>query len=565
MGKTEKTEYNGLRKKTLKPERGMVRMKKWIALALALMMTAAACLCAAEEQEEEGALSRLFLQGRALILETDNVTLEGTAAFYLDGTEFKRAKATYIQDGLDAYQRIELTGTDNEGVHRQTEYAVLDNDGTAYASEIYHGREHVLLRYRVPSVYILTETRAIHQLLNLTQDVCRAADSAPGIRKTAETTENGGRKTTLEIQGSELPPVADSTLNLLWQFVWNRYYRPGYEQLDLPDRELSVIGDYGTPAEGIVLTTRTILLESAEAEIQEDGEGRITSADGEIRIVLNTAYEGQREVKAVFSLKAGMYGTSRVMDNDEVQSRMAYALRRAPELPGWIQPDDGPAEESDPPQEYVPEFDESEIPPVPEFEESAVHRPIADADEAAAYAQEIWSMPCFGTGDLSGYLWTVTESEHGYFQVWGRNPEDVPAHYLQMEIGGDGWIYSLKNAECDLDQAMVTFESSLSDEAHAEYNLRLDGMVRRFADQLNPGYTDRMNIRTEDENVNGIYYFGTGDMLYSGENRFLLLYSEPWLEDTERETRTKIGVQTAPVTRIVFYNELNNRMEGGNG
>ena len=54
-------------------------------------------------------------------------------------------------------------------------------------------------------------------------------------------------------------------------------------------------------------------------------------------------------------------------------------------------------------------------------------------------------------------------------------------------------------------------------------------------------------------------------MLYSGENRFLLLYSEPWLEDTERETRTKIGVQTAPVTRIVFYNELNDRMEGGNG
>lgn len=546
----------------------MRNMKKKTGMILALLLALSLMpgLAGAESAEKgETALARIFEEGRVLLLETDNVTLEGTATFLLDGEEFKTARGTYIQSGTDAYQRIQLSGIDNEGKQRETEYAVLDQNGTVCGSEIYHGKEHVVVRYAVPSRFIMTETRALHQLLNLTRAACQEAGEALGDRMLCEATEDGGQKTTLKIRGEELPPVADSTLNLVFQFLWNRYYRIGYDRLQLPNQYSAVIGDYGTPSEGIVLATRSIALTSAEAEIRQDAEGRITAAEGEAEILLNTAAEGQRTLKAVFSLTAGAYGTSRVTDNEEVQARMAYALEHAKEMPEWIPNLYDQEEGAETSGEWEPSFDESEIPPVPEFQESVTPRDIGSAEEAVAYAREIWWMPCFGIENPDVFEWTVTESEHGYYQVWGRDPKDVPAHFLQMEIGPDGRIYSLKNAVSDLDQAMVTFESPLSDEAQGEYNYRLDRMVRAFAEQLNPGYTRRMGIRTEDENVNGNCYFGTGDMLYSGANRFILFYSDPGLEGQKRETRTKVAVQTDPVTRIVLYNELNDPVEGGNG
>ena len=47
------------------------------------------------------------------------------------------------------------------------------------------GKEHVVVRYAVPSRFIMTETRALHQLLNLTRAACQEAVASPPCAKAA--------------------------------------------------------------------------------------------------------------------------------------------------------------------------------------------------------------------------------------------------------------------------------------------------------------------------------------------------------------------------------------------
>ena len=56
----------------------------------------------------DGVLSDLYSAGEKLLMETENVTLKGEAEFFLDGVSFKKASGTYIQDGFDAFQQIDL-------------------------------------------------------------------------------------------------------------------------------------------------------------------------------------------------------------------------------------------------------------------------------------------------------------------------------------------------------------------------------------------------------------------------------------------------------------------------
>ena len=171
----------------------------------------------------DGVLSELYAAGEKLLMETENVTLKGEAEFFLDEVSFKKASGTYIQDGFDAFQQIDLSGKDNEGLERETGYAVLDLDGEVTASEVYHKVDHRTDRLAVPRSTILEGTRDVLQLLRLGRAAVHVLEKSPAV--TVQVAEAGSnRKITMTIgETAEAPEVVQSALNLLWQEGIDRY------------------------------------------------------------------------------------------------------------------------------------------------------------------------------------------------------------------------------------------------------------------------------------------------------------------------------------------------------
>ena len=502
-------------------------MMKWTGLLItAILMLALGTGLA------DGPLSTFYAAGEKLLTETENVTLKGEAEFFLDGTSFKKAVGMYIQDGPEAFQQIDLTGTDTYGTEQVTGYAVLDLAGEALSSEIYHGIDHRFQRSFATSNTILPERRNILQVLKLGRVAAATLEQSPAAEVQAD-----GTSFTLKMgETAEIPEVVQSALNLLWQEGIARYYLSAYTLMYA--EPYAQIEDYETPTQGIVMTTREIRLKVLNAEAALDAEGRVSSLKGDAAFLLQGGESGEHELKISFSMNAEAYGESMVRGNEAVSGRMAYAYDAA-----------GNA-----------------IPKTADFRDCMTQRAIANEEDAISYAQEIWGMDYLAAGDLSGLTWIVRPVENGHLSVWGYDPEDLPSHYYMVETDETGWIYGLRNTFSEVDQAVEYMTDGMDTATWDTYRLSLIYMSLNFAEALNPQDAERIGAIRYDNifggGVHGMHNPGYGGASIHGDSMFLTFFGDP---DPEKEIRTKIVFQIEPVFRVVLFNQLNNALEGGNG
>ena len=311
--------------------------KKWMAwlILLSLMIC-----CLGAGAEDRGQLRGLLEAGENLLLKTDNVTLEGYAEFSLDGETpyiFKKAEATYVQDGTFSLWRLRLLTPWPDG-ERVTGFTVIANGRKIYAMEDYHPgvfregddqEQHTVIR----------ESAVLNQLISLAKIL------APGIEAEIGEciqTENGGKTTVIQLKEEDIPEAIHSLANLGAQFLVRRLFGIDY------DRENGYaeahMADFTTITGAILASTTRFRLSELNLRAVQDEQGRLTLATGSLKVALETRNDGIQYLRIGFSGEAGKYGESEVklFDPEEygvVRYGESFGLETEPEvrslLEGW--------------------------------------------------------------------------------------------------------------------------------------------------------------------------------------------------------------------------------------
>ena len=224
---------------------------------------------------------------------------------------------------------------------------------------------------------------------------------------------------------------------------------------------------------------------------------------------------------------------------------------------------------------------ESALPEIPEFQGTLDTRPIASEEEAIAYAKEILALDFIGV-DAAGTDYTVSEFWKGEncYQVdvnLGGNGNlmvafDPEGNVVYFENSACGFYYILEATEWEDEEEEAGGEEEADDEDETEIVAWRETLDRRveypFLAEVNPKvyeiYTREYPI-DEGNNEFLVHYYGTyedADNVFGDFAVFDLNYSEYYDNQTYR---IKVGVQTEPVIRIVFFDVFCDPEEGGNG
>ena len=252
----------------------------------------------------EGELAGAYESARALLLYTENVTMEATASFSFDGVPFKDVEVCFIQAGSDFYRKIRLTSPKADGTNLLSGYTLTGRDYDLYVTEVLSpGREFHY--YISPKTSILRGSVQLAQLAETGYVAATLLDAIPGI---AAREESGALHITLK--ESTLPPLFESCLNLLAQYGLHRWF--GYDFSFLATEGWSDPSYYGTVAEGICCSMRCVHLKEADLVIRMDDLQRLTEMSGKVELELETISSEFYPLTCTFSLNAGNYGTSTV-------------------------------------------------------------------------------------------------------------------------------------------------------------------------------------------------------------------------------------------------------------
>lgn len=187
--------------------------KKIIALVLACLLL----FSAAYAQSGAADLVDSFC---GLAFATDNVTVNATAEFSLDGEWFKTMHAVYKQCGFNSYLEYMLDTPRADGTVYTGGYTVIGIDDMAYSNDTYFGNRYSSIT-NYPSNTILNDTDA-NRLIALALRSCAA--SAEGLMDefTAEPCGDGMKYT---IKCADLPGIVDSALYyLVADYLSDNYY-----------------------------------------------------------------------------------------------------------------------------------------------------------------------------------------------------------------------------------------------------------------------------------------------------------------------------------------------------
>ncbi|MBR2822425.1 MAG: hypothetical protein IKE24_01870 [Clostridia bacterium] len=534
-----------------------MKFRKWMGLLLAAVMIGSGCCAAAE-----GEISLLYEAGRQLLTATTNVTVQGSADFYLDGTHFKNARGAYIQNGEEAFQTITLRGPDNEGKDRENGYAVLTLDGLALVAELYHGKDHRWSLYTQANETILRQDRKIENLLWMGQLAAAELDRALMDMVEEKDTEEG-RTYSWTAEEGDMPDWLQYALNRLWNEGISRYYWAGYE--NMTPYAFGEIGEYATPTEGIIMTTREITVHDMEIHASLDDEKHLSGIGGTVQMRLTEASGATHELMVAFSVSMDQYGESSIRENALVRERMGDALDG--QWPGQSIDEDGGNEELDG-FEALPELDLplSAPPALPDFQGKVTPRTLSGEQDLIAYAREVWALDYLAAGDLEGYTWTVRPGDGDRFIVTGVLPGQEETAGLELETDGNGWIYRLQNKGTGEQFAEVFYSETWSEADWDGYNTEPIVVCQNLVEALNPGNGEKAaEMRGGNDSEFGLYNPGFGGFGVAGDNYFMLYYSDPAVGSAERLSRMKFVYQIYPVVRFVEYNELIDPLEGGNG
>ena len=524
---------------------------------MGLLLAAAIFLCAGSA----GAyyeISGTYDAGVELLTGTENVTIQGYADFYLDGEHIKNARGAYIQNGKESFQVITLKGKDNEGTDHENGYAVLNLSGTAYVSEMHHGKDHRKSLYTLADSTILGMDRKTRNLIDLGRLAAVAMEKEmPGQIK-ADRTEDGEISISWTAQESDIPEIFQTALNMLWEAGISRFYWQGYDRMNA--YPFADIRDYGTPTEGIVLCTRDVRLEEMDVKVTRDDAGRIGGAMGTLTLRLTSGNLEWHELMVIFSVGMSQYGESNIRENAIVRERMGDALDGK-----WL-PEPGPEEGTNLEGDVGEPLPERELPltaspELPEFQGTVTHRTLSDEADYIAYAREVWGLDYMAIGSMNEYTWTVQQGDEGRTIVTGEIPGQEETTGLELETDANGWIHRMQNMGTGEQDSDVFYTESWSS---SDLDDKPD-FCMEFMEKLNPGNEKAERMRAESNPEVGLYNPGFGGFGVAGDNYFLLYYSDPIWAEGERVSRIKFVYQIYPVRRFVEYNELIDPMEGGNG
>ena len=282
-------------------------MKKAIALFAALLLF---CLPAAAET-----LPELVDAAAALLFHTDNVTVDWSAEFRLDGVRFKTAEGHYVQDGQNSLWNLRLrtprAWTDED---RESGYTIVANGKHIYVMEVYYPGT---CKYANDDKVCEVLVRPTAQTAQLTRLARALAEQLPGIAE-AEETETG-KTVRIHLTEETTPPLLNAGLNLAAQLAGSRLLGAEFDrQHDFPGYP-SVLADYMTVTQGILNTMTGFTVEQLNADVTLDAEGRITGVSGSAGLRLELLHDDSRRLEIDFSGTAGAYGASAVAEFDAAE------------------------------------------------------------------------------------------------------------------------------------------------------------------------------------------------------------------------------------------------------
>lgn len=264
---------------------------------LALLLTAV--LTAAPVLAEAGALPALVDAAGALLLDTDNVTITGTATFRLDGDRFKTAEIRYVQDGTSSFWQEKLLTPRAMRTDRETGFTVIANGNEIAVMEPYTPGSY-RNGYDVEQDSVLRDSLEARLLLSL-------ARSAAAVLEPALPVSQEGDAVVIRVAEGQSPALLNDLLLMAGRFAGKRLFGIEFdgEIIDHEDWDL-------TETREILLQTEACRLLSASVSIRRDAQGRLAGAEGAAAVALTYVNGDQRRLDVDFSLAVGEYGTSSV-------------------------------------------------------------------------------------------------------------------------------------------------------------------------------------------------------------------------------------------------------------
>lgn len=284
-------------------------MMKKGAVSLALIVMA---LCLPFTALADHSLDLFYDAALDLLLDTQNVTLNGHAEFSLDGERFKTADLCYVQDDVNSLLQLNLLTPARNGIRkpdRESGYTVIANGENVYVMEvIYPGV------YKTGSGHAQSTVLRKTVQMNLMTDVIRLladqADTLPGADAiTVQPGETGGKELRMKL-GEDAPDLVNTALNLVYQFAAKRYFEMDYDQLS--EWAMAPMENAITVMQGILWNTKSISLKQADVSAVMNDAGRLEQIKGALSLYLNTGRDGTRQLDISFRLDVSDFGGSHV-------------------------------------------------------------------------------------------------------------------------------------------------------------------------------------------------------------------------------------------------------------
>ena len=287
-----------------------MRLTKVIALLL-VCSVCFAFLPGAGAEEGPGAVSDLWACIYDLLFNTDNVTVEGEAAFSLDGERFKTAGLHYIQEGYSSFYDLTLLTPKADGSERETGWTIVaDQEGNLDVIEKYRPGE-----YREgstePHRTLLRRSVQLDAIVDLSILLSEQLDQLlpAGAVSTEET--DGGEKIHISLREDQIPSLAVSALNIAAVYLSDRWFYYGLDRSFSEDVVLS-FDSFATVTEALACGTVRWSLENADVDFTIDAEHRLAAVEGTLEAASTFLDDTVRTVNVSFRLNMKDFGTSAV-------------------------------------------------------------------------------------------------------------------------------------------------------------------------------------------------------------------------------------------------------------
>ncbi len=278
-------------------------MKKCsLILVLTALLTAVTlCVTAASNTD----LLTVFDAGKALLFDTDNVTVKATADFSFEGERFKTVNAEYAQDGYHSKWQYMLRTPKDDGSDSLSGFTVIANDELLYRMDLlkpgvyYYGTD-------LPQNTLVRTSAQMDQLVALARAIAGKADVLLPENAFTVTTENdAGATVRFVLKEGDASHLVDAAFNLCAQMAIKRLIKP-YDYDILPYTEY-----YGlTVADYITSYTDRFELVSADVTVTLDGNGRLRGVKGTMAVDAVSVDEDNHRLDVTFNVTASAYDTT---------------------------------------------------------------------------------------------------------------------------------------------------------------------------------------------------------------------------------------------------------------